>query len=150
MLNREDTGPDQADHRRRFLMQRIRSRRPVGLPPGPARLVLNRRSLLRIGGLGALGLNLSNVLRSEARGSSDRPAGAVRSCLLIFYYGGLSHHDTWDMKPDAPREVRGEFRSIATSVPGIRIGEHMPRSARVVDRLAIIRSLHHPMTNHNA
>ena len=54
------------------------------------------------------------------------------------------------MKPNAPSEVRGEFRPIATSVPGIRVGEHLPHSARVVDRLAIVRSLHHPMTNHNA
>ena len=54
------------------------------------------------------------------------------------------------MKPSAPREVRGEFRPIATYVPGIQVGEHLPHSARVVDRLAIVRSLHHPMTNHNA
>jgi hypothetical protein len=69
---------------------------------------------------------------------------------VIFYYGGPSHLDTWDMKPGAPREVRGEFSSIATSVPGLRVSEHLPHSARVADRLAIVRSLHHPMTNHNA
>ena len=54
------------------------------------------------------------------------------------------------MKPDAPREIRGEFRPIATNVPGIQVSEHLPHSARVVDRLAVIRSVHHPMTNHNA
>ena len=81
------------------------------------------------------------------RATTDRRSPApVRSCILIFYYGGPSHLDTWDMKPDAPSEVRGEFRPIATSVPGIQVCEHLPRSARVIDRLAIIRSLHHPMT----
>ena len=111
---------------------------------------LNRRQLLRIGGLGCLGLSLSDVLRAEAIAGPGRPAASIRSCILIFYYGGPSHLDTWDMKPGAPREVRGEFQSIATSVPGLRISEHLPHSSRIVDRLAIIRSLHHPMTNHNA
>jgi hypothetical protein len=105
---------------------------------------LNRRALLRIGGLGGFGLSLANVLRAEAA------AAPLRSCLLIFYYGGPSHLDTWDMKPGAPREVRGAFATIASSVPGIHVGEHLPHTARVVDRLTIIRSVHHPMTNHNA
>ena len=74
----------------------------------------------------------------------------IRSCILVFFYGGPSHLDTWDYKPNAPREVRGEFGSIASSVPGIRVGEHMPHLSKVVDRLAIVRSMHHPMTNHNA
>ncbi len=68
----------------------------------------------------------------------------------MFYYGGPSHHDTWDMKPEAPLEVRGEFQSIATSVPGVRISEHLPRCANVMDRLAVIRSAHHTMRNHNS
>jgi hypothetical protein len=123
------------------------SERSVPLQAGR---LLHRRQLLRIGGLGALGLNLSHVLRAEGTPGPGRPASTIRSCILIFYYGGQSHHDTWDMKPEAPREVRGEFQSIATNVPGIRVGEHLPRSARVVDRLAIIRGMHHPMTNHNA
>ena len=68
----------------------------------------------------------------------------------MFYYGGPSHIDTVDMKPKAPAEVRGEFGSIATSAPGLRVCEHMPHTARVMDRLAVIRAMHHPMTNHNA
>ena len=96
-----------------------------------------------------LGLNTAGRSAPTARRAVARPA-PIRSCILIFYYGGPSHLDTWDMKPDAPREVRGEFRPIATNVPGIRVSEHLPHSARVVDRLAIVRSLHHPMTNHNA
>ncbi len=112
----------------------------------------NRRQVLRAGGLGMLGWNLASLLRAGAvRGATDSGMpGPIRACILIFYYGGPSHIDTWDMKPKAPREVRGEFRPIATNVPGIEVCEHMPRSARVVDRLAIVRSVHHPMTNHNA
>ena len=77
-------------------------------------------------------------------------ASPIRSCILIFYYGGPSHIDTFDMKPNAPAEIRGQFGSIATSVPGLRVCEHLPQTARVMDRLAIVRSMHHPMTNHNA
>jgi Protein of unknown function (DUF1501) len=111
---------------------------------------VSRRQWLRIGGVGALGLNLSSLFRAEAAMASGGSRSPVDSCILIFYYGGPSHHDTWDMKPNAPREVRGEFRPIASNVPGIQVSEHLPHSSRVVDRLAIIRSLHHPMTNHNA
>jgi hypothetical protein len=69
---------------------------------------------------------------------------------LVFYYGGPSHIDTFDMKPNAPAEIRGQFASIATSAPGLRICEHLPHTARVMDRVAVVRSMHHPMTNHNA
>ena len=118
----------------------------------------NRRSLLRIGSLGALGLTLPGLLRAESERTASEKSGGrrvelkstIRSCILIFYYGGPSHLDTWDMKPSAPREVRELFGSIATSVPGLRVSEHMPRAARVMDRLAILRGMHHPMTNHNA
>jgi hypothetical protein len=112
--------------------------------------LVTRRRLLRIGGLGPLGLNLATLLRAEAARGPGRPDAPVRSCILIFYYGGPSHHDTWDMKPHAPREVRGEFGSIATAVPGLRISEQLPHCARVMGRLAIVRGMHHPMTNHNA
>jgi hypothetical protein len=74
----------------------------------------------------------------------------IRSCILIFYYGGPSHLDTFDPKPDAPREVRGEYRTIATSVPGVRVSEHLPLTARLMNRLALVRSMHHPMRNHNS
>src|SRR4051794_16841400 len=97
--------------------------------------VLDRRRLLKSGGLGVLGLGATGLARGGSSGTGS--ADPIRSCILIFYYGGPSHLDTWDLKPKAPKEVRGEFGSIATSVPGIRVGEHMPHSARVVDRLAI-------------
>jgi Protein of unknown function (DUF1501) len=118
---------------------------------------ISRRRLLRVGGLGSLGLTLSTLLRTEAEGrtadETDRPSKAlppIRSCILIFHYGGPSHIDTYDMKPNAPAEIRGQFSSISTAVPGIRVCEHLTQTSQVMDRLAIVRSMHHPMTNHNA
>lgn len=112
---------------------------------------LDRRSLLRAGTLGCLGLSLPQLLQAEAtRAVNARRANTIRSCILLYYYGGPSHLDTWDLKPDAPAEVRGEFQRIATRVPGFHIGEHLPRCARLTDKLAVIRSFHHPMRNHNA
>src|SRR5262249_4207105 len=108
---------------------------------------MNRRRLLQIGGLGSLGLTQSSLLRAEAEGLPTRGPlriAPIRSCILLFYYGGPSHIDTVDMKPKAPEQVRGEFGSIATSVPGLRVCEHLPRTAQVMDHLAIVRSLHHP------
>src|SRR5437879_1672685 len=112
---------------------------------------LSRRQLLRAGGLGAFGLNLAGLFRAgaTARGAPPQPA-PVRHCIVIFYYGGPSHLDTWDPKPDAPAEVRGAFRTIATAAPGVRVCEHLPHCARVMHRLAVVRSLHHPMRNHNS
>ncbi len=92
---------------------------------------VSRRRLLQIGGFGCLGLNLAGLFRAQAQGAdatslarAARSATRVKSCILLFYYGGPSHLDTWDMKPDAPAEVRGEFRASATTVPGLRISEH--------------------------
>ncbi|HTM56288.1 MAG TPA: DUF1501 domain-containing protein [Pirellulales bacterium] len=112
-----------------------------------------RRRLLSAGGLGFLGLNLAHLLRAEAQGATSDGKAArpqIKSCILMFYYGGPSHHDTWDMKPNAPVEVRGQFASIPTNVPGIRISEHLPRCARIMDRITVIRSAHHTMRNHNS
>src|SRR4051812_5908285 len=89
---------------------------------------VSRRSLLCAGGLGFLGMNLAQLFEAEAFGrgpTGSPPRSPLKSCVLMFYYGGPSHHDTWDMKPHAPLEVRGEFKSIATSVPGVRISEHL-------------------------
>ncbi len=110
---------------------------------------LSRRGLLR---LGLLGLSLPEflALHSRAAGSTGRAGGIgkARSCIVLFCWGGTSHVDTWDPKPDAPAEVRGEFKPIATSVPGIRVGEHMPLLARQMHRLAVIRSIHHQCSAH--
>jgi hypothetical protein len=79
-----------------------------------------------------------------------RPGKCIRSCILIFYYGGPSHLDTFDPKPGAPAEVRGEYRAISTSVSGLHVCEHLPRMAQLMHKVALVRSMHHPMRNHNS
>src|SRR5437660_10403025 len=103
---------------------------------------LTRREVLRVGGLG-LGLSLADMARA---GTNTGPAasgsfGRARSCILLFLMGGPPQHSTWDPKPDAPAEVRGEFRPIATAVPGLQVGELMPRLARLADRLCVLRAV---------
>ena len=115
---------------------------------------LNRRRLLQTGAVALPWLNFSQLFASpatpQAASRAPSPAARIKSCILLFYYGGPSHLDTWDLKPDAPAETRGEFKPIATSVPGLHVGEHLPRCARIADKLAIIRSMHHSMRNHNS
>ena len=118
---------------------------------------LSRRRVLRLGGLSSLGLFSPTLLRAKPEATSvgsltgaGRTSCPIRSCILIFQYGGPSHIDTFDMKPRAPAEIRGQFNSISTSVPGTRICEHLPLTAKVMEHVAVIRSVHHPMTNHNA
>src|SRR6202158_2570934 len=114
---------------------------------------LNRREVLRIGGLGFTGLMWSDWLRAgtlsdPARKSTAATFGKAKACILIFNYGGPSHLDIWDLKPDAPVEIRGEFQPAATRVPGMAITEHLPRLAALADRYAIIRSVSHRDNDH--
>jgi hypothetical protein len=106
---------------------------------------LTRRDVLHVGGLGLLGLSLPQFQRGRAEAASVHPpaagAGRARSCILLFLMGGPPQHSTWDPKPDAPAEVRGEFRPIATNVPGLQICELMPRLARRADRLCVLRAV---------
>ncbi|HEY3962980.1 MAG TPA: DUF1501 domain-containing protein [Planctomycetaceae bacterium] len=114
---------------------------------------LTRRDLLLRASLGCLGLNLAEPFRAVAADAGPegaRAAAPIKSCILLYQSGGPSQLDTWDMKPAAPREVRGEFNDIETSVPGLRICEHLPRLAGLAQRLAIVRSMHHRMRDHNA
>ena len=99
---------------------------------------LSRRSFLRIGGLAMGGLALPDLLRAEERAGVS---GSHKAVIMVYLPGGMSHHDTFDLKPDAPAEVRGEFRPIPTSVPGIRVCELLPEIAKVADKLAIVRSI---------
>jgi hypothetical protein len=102
---------------------------------------VNRRSFLKIGAFGA-GLALSDMLRVRAQASPDAPRPtSSKAAIMIYLPGGPSHLDMYDLKPDAPVEYRGEFSPISTNIPGIQICEHMPRQARMMDKLAIIRSL---------
>lgn len=113
---------------------------------------LSRRRWLGVGAgtIGGLGLDLDGLLRVRAQAAPLRSGlPPIRACILIFYYGGPSHLDTFDPKPDAPAEIRGEFRPIATSVPGLFVSEHLPLTARLMHRMALIRSLHHGNTLHD-
>ena len=109
---------------------------------------IGRRQFLGAAGLAGLGLGVSNGANAAAP-SAAKPRH-IRSCILVFFYGGPSHLDTLDPKPDAPAEVRGAYRTIATAVPGVRFGEHLPRLASLMDRVALVRGMHHPMRNHNS
>jgi hypothetical protein len=116
---------------------------------------ITRREVLRVGGLGFTGLLWSDWLRSRglASQSADAPKkssqfGKAKACILIFNYGGPSHLDIWDLKPDAPTEIRGEFKPAATKVPGMSITEHLPLLGSIANQYAIIRSVNHIDNDH--
>jgi hypothetical protein len=100
-----------------------------------------RRDFLRIGGLGTMGLMLPSLLKAQAASAAAHSFGSAKRCIMLFMYGGPPHQDTWDLKPDAPAEIRGEFKPIKTNVPGIEISEYFPMLARHADKYAIIRSV---------
>src|SRR5262245_16167163 len=107
---------------------------------------VSRRHFLELS-LSVLGLGLVDVLRLRAAGlASGRKA--AKALIVFWTHGGMSQQDTHDMKPDAPAEFRGPYRPIATSVPGFRITERFPRQARVMDRLSVVRSVHHQNAIH--
>lgn len=110
---------------------------------------ITRRSWLRTS-VGAMGLSLPQLLRlNRARAAAGNSHfGQAKSCIVLYCWGGISHIDTWDPKPEAPAEVRGEFAPIATATPGIQFSEHMPLLAKRSDRLAVVRSMHHNSTFH--
>ena len=111
---------------------------------------VTRRRLLQFGG-GALGLHFGGLRRASA-GEQQGPVlpTRIKSCILVFYYGGPSHLDTFDLKPAAPAEVRGEFKPIATSVPGLHVGEHLPRMARCMHKVTLVRSVTHRNRLHDS
>jgi hypothetical protein len=114
----------------------------------PRSAEMSRRRLLRLTGLGALGLFMPDWMRLQAAAPNAR--AKAKSVILIFNAGAPSHVDLWDMKPDAPDTVRGVFKPIDTNVPGIRISELMPHVARHADKLASVRTVHHRHTQHNS
>src|SRR5688572_32888095 len=111
----------------------------------PARLCdgLDRREWLRVGGLSALGLALPDLLaaRGATSPSPARSFGRAKNVLFLWLQGGPPQHETFDPKPDAPAEVRGEFKPIQTNVPGVHFCELLPRTAAIADKLAVVRSL---------
>jgi hypothetical protein len=109
---------------------------------------LSRRSLLTVGTAAFAGLNLPNLLRAAE--SAKGPAPKARHVIFLHQFGGPSHLDTFDMKPDAPDGIRGEFTPIASSRPGLNLTEHLPRFSKVIGQFAQVRSVHHRMKNHNS
>src|SRR5687768_4803709 len=134
--------------------------------PGSTCDGFSRRELLRVGGAGFFGLSLAQILQLQAaqrvlaqEGPSkpkDKPQsgfGRAKNVILIFLQGGPSHLDIWDLKPDAPAEIRGDFKPIKTNVPGIELSEVMPKLARQMDKATLIRSLNYTpagLFNHTA
>jgi hypothetical protein len=105
---------------------------------------MSRRSFLRVGALGLAGLSLAEHLQRKAVAAAQgRPRPKDTAVILFYMGGGPSHIDTYDLKPAAPADFRGEFRETATTVPGIRICEHLPRQAQQMDKMAIVRSVTH-------
>src|SRR5215204_3798549 len=113
---------------------------------------LTRRNVLQIGGFGLLGLTMNRVWAAEEKSKAQKtkaPPARAKSVIFLFQFGGPSHIDMFDMKPDAPEAIRGSHKPIATRADGIAITEHLPRLAKVMDKVTLIRSMHHRINNHN-
>ena len=115
---------------------------------------LDRRQWLQVGGLGAFGLGLEQLLarpRIASAGEMDSETfGKAKSCIVLFLLGGPPQHETWDPKPDAPVEVRGDLKSIQSALPGLRVGELMPKTAQLVDKIAVLRGMSTDDNAHSA
>ena len=107
-----------------------------------------RREFLRVGTAG--GLSLASLLRMQQATAADPPAKPKRdvNCIFIFTLGGMPQHDMWDFKPHAPPEIRGDFQAIPTNVPGVQLTDLLPKTAQVMDRLAILRGMTHGDSDH--
>lgn len=107
-----------------------------------------RRDFLKVGALTLGGLTLADMLRLRSEAAAAGKPAAKKAVILIYLAGGPSHIDMYDLKPDAPAEFRGEFRPIRTNVPGIDIGEHLPLQAKIMDKMALVRSAYHTNAGH--
>lgn len=113
-------------------------------------LSTTRREILQVGALSLGGLTLGRLLAAEAQQTIRIRKKSAKSCIFLFLEGGPSHIDMWDMKPEAPDDVRGEFRPISTTVPGMQICDHLPMLAKQMHNVALVRSVHHSIVDHNA
>jgi hypothetical protein len=109
--------------------------------------LLARREFLQIGGIPLLSSGLLSVIAGRSHAAERR--ARIKSCLLLFQAGGVSQTDTFDMKPDCDESIRGEFQPIASNVPGMHVCEHLPQVARQMDKVCVVRSVHHRMLCHN-
>ncbi len=116
---------------------------------------LSRRSLLRVGGMGLLGLTMPKILHAAdpknwTADTVKKIAPRAKSVIFLYQFGGPSHLDMFDMKPDAPEAYRGPHKPMSTNVPGIQVSERLPRVAKIMDKVTLIRSMTHTMKNHNS
>src|SRR5258707_4698528 len=111
-----------------------------------------RRAILRAGGGGMLGLTLPRLLEAQDRAASGATVGPAKAKSVVFLYqfGGPSHVDTFDMKTEAPDGIRSHFGQIATSGPGLPICEMLPQTAKVIDKVTLLRNVYHNMKNHKS
>lgn len=110
---------------------------------------MDRREFLRAGALSLPGLGLPQLIAAHTKSpKSSAPRSRAKACIVLFMWGGPAQQDTWDMKPSAPVEYRGEFKPIPTKVPGIQVCEHLPRLARHMDKLSLLRAMTHNDVNH--
>src|SRR5437660_310892 len=114
---------------------------------------LTRREVLQVGYSALAGIGLPSLLAHQSQatagtGNLRQPTRRARTVVFVYLTGAPSHIDTFDPKPEAPPEVRGEFKPIATKVPGLQVGEHLPRLAARADRYAVVRTLSHRENNH--
>src|SRR5688572_20080925 len=123
-------------------MPRAEPTRTTSACPGPA----TRREFLRLGSLALGGLGLADVVAGRAAAGEPGKDTAV---ILLYLHGGPSHLETFDLKPDAPSEYRSIFRPIPTNVPGVEVCELFPLQARLADKFALVRSLHHDVNIHS-
>ena len=121
--------------------------RPLRIPPMHLPETFTRRNLLQVGSVGILGLSLPELLRATEAGPKRRRA---KSIIYLHQYGGPSQYETFDMKPDAPAQIRGSFKPMASKLPGLSVCELLPRMAQLMDKVTVIRSVQHTMKNHNA
>jgi len=124
----------------------------ISLNPRPNRLCngVSRRDFLRVGAIAPLGLSLANFFAFQKLMASEAGKGSARakSIILVYLGGGLSHHDSFDLKPDAVQDIRGKYKSIPSNVPGLHVGELLPKMAKTMDKVCLVRSGTHENGNH--
>src|SRR5881296_2794520 len=111
--------------------------------------LISRRHLLKVGGMGLLGMTMPSLLQAEGKSKAAKIPIRAKSVSFLYQFGGPSHIDMFDMKPEAPEGIRGSHKPVSTKADGIAISEHLPRLAKVMDKVTLIRSMHHHMKNHN-
>ncbi len=111
---------------------------------------MSRRHALKVGGLGLLGLTMPKLLQAESVAQKIAIKAKAKSVIFLFQWGGPSHIDMFDMKPDAPEGIRGPYKPISSNADGIQVCERLPRMAKMMDKVTLIRSMHHTMKNHNS